>query len=77
MVTASKPYGCHNRQPYRPDMLVQDGHWWPDESTRHPRMVKVPFRMANDCQYTKSELGKNDAKCTGCKHKEPHADESN
>ncbi len=72
----AKAYGCFNRPEFKHVYPAQDG-WWVDGTTRHQRMVKVPFRMAYDCQYTLSELGKNDAKCTGCKHKEPHANESN
>lgn len=69
-------HGCHDRPAYKPATVVQNG-WWSDGETRTAKLVSVPFRMAKDCQYTLSELGKNDAKCTGCKHKEPHADESN
>lgn len=63
------PNGCFDRPPYTPSMVVADG-WWSDGETRTAKLVSVPFRMAYDCQYTLSELGKNDAKCTGCKHKE-------
>jgi len=32
---------------------------------------QIPHVMTMACQYTKTELGKTDEKCTGCKHKEP------
>ena len=32
-------------------------------------LVSSPFRMAPDCQYTKTALGQADPKCEGCKHR--------
>lgn len=61
-------HGCHNRPPYKTSMPVQDGYFM-DGVTRAPRMVPVPFRMARDCQYTKSALGQADRACAGCRHK--------
>lgn len=62
-------YGCHNRPPFRAVLPVQDG-WFLDGVTRVPRMVPAPFRMATDCQYTKTALGQADKGCVGCKHRE-------
>jgi len=47
---------------------VQDG-WFMDGITRAPRMASSPFRMAQACQYTLTELGQIDESCSGCKHK--------
>lgn len=67
--------GCHNREPFKAEMVVQDG-WSPGAfdseraiTTRSPRMVKVPFRMAQDCRYTHTDLGKADKGCDGCRWK--------
>lgn len=57
-------YGCHNRAPYkehvviRPELVV-------DGVT--PINNTFPFRMSRDCQYTKTDLGRVDAGCHGCK----------
>ena len=40
-----------------------------DGLQRIPKLTSVPFRMAKDCQYTLTELGKVDARCDGCKHR--------
>lgn len=61
--------GCHNRAAYKTRVMVQDG-WYMDGYTRLPRMIEVPFKMSNDCQYTKTELGKADKRCDGCKHRQ-------
>ena len=58
--------GCRNRAPYVTSILMQDG-WIDDFRTRTPRMVAVPFRMERDCQYTLTDLGRKDTRCTGCK----------
>lgn len=65
-------YGCHNREPFHSYYHAQDGyHPMSSEkaSSRLPNIVKVPQTMAKECQYTKTELGKVDKKCNGCKHK--------
>lgn len=62
--------GCHNRQPYRSTIPMQDG-WYMDGHSRSPKMLSVPFRMNPECVYTTSELGQADAKCSGCKWKKP------
>lgn len=59
-------YGCHNRARYNPTYKAQDGYW-DDGVRRILKLVSVPFRMAADCQYTKTELGKKDTFCIGCK----------
>jgi hypothetical protein len=52
-------------------MPAQNG-WYMDGVTRTPKMTPVKFRMAAECQYTLSDLGQKDDRCTGCKHrKEP------
>lgn len=61
--------GCHNHKPFRTSYPAQDG-WFMDGVTRTPKMVPVKFRMAPDCQYTKTALGAADKRCEGCKHKE-------
>jgi len=64
-------YGCHDRKPYAPSFLAQAG-WVLDEKDkmiRHATMIPIPFRMARDCQYTKTTLGQSDPKCEGCKHR--------
>jgi hypothetical protein len=50
-------YGCYNRQPYTPVFRAKDGK----------KEVFVDFKMTHDCQYTKSDLGKKDPQCVGCK----------
>jgi hypothetical protein len=59
------PNGCFNRAPYTPVIPVQDG-WFMDGYTRTPRMVPMPFRMEPGCQFTHSDLGQADKRCTGC-----------
>jgi hypothetical protein len=60
--------GCHNREPFKQLMNVQDG-WTQGGSHRVGYMVDVPFRMNPECQYTHTELGKTDKGCDGCKHR--------
>ncbi len=65
-------YGCHNREPFRETVMVQDG-WTqskPEASSRLPRMVATPFRMSQLCEYRHTDLGKADARCVGCKWRE-------
>jgi hypothetical protein len=61
-------YGCKDRATYLSSIPVADGYFM-DGYTRAPRMVPMPFRMAQGCEYTKSELGQADTRCTGCTHK--------
>lgn len=68
MTTTKHLNGCHNRPEFRPATVVQDG-WFMDGVTRVPRMVSVPFRMAPDCQYRHTDLGKADPACEGCRHR--------
>lgn len=63
-----KPYACHNRPPFRSSTPMQAG-WFMDGVSRVPRMVAVPFRMSPDCNYTRTELGQADGRCTGCRHR--------
>ena len=62
------PYACKDRPPYRANLKVQDGYW-DDGLQRIPKLTSVPFRMNFECQYRKTELGKVDARCDGCKHR--------
>jgi hypothetical protein len=69
--------GCHNHAPFLDTLEVQDG-WTPGVydvtravTTRAPRMITVPFRMARDCRYTHTDLGKADAACAGCTWRAP------
>jgi hypothetical protein len=57
-MTEQKTYGCHNRPPFAPFYYATGG--------RQP----IPHVMTRDCQYRKTDLGKADPKCEGCKHRE-------
>jgi len=65
-------YACHNRNPFKKQLVVQDGYFM-DGHQRIPKMVTAPFVMSEACQYTKTELGRVDAKCDGCKWRAPSA----
>lgn len=62
-------YGCHNRQPLRSHLIVQDGwrYVMGDEglATRAPVMKRAEVPMTKDCQHTLD--APNDAKCKGCR----------
>jgi hypothetical protein len=62
-------YGCHNRNPFSQTVMVQDGYT-SGGSHRIDHVIEIPFRMAINCQYTKTDLGKVDKYCQGCKHNE-------
>lgn len=53
-------YGCHNRAPFRPAFFAQDG-------------TVVRHVMTTACQYRKTELGKVDDRCAGCRWREEKA----
>ena len=55
--------GCHNRKPFAETY----GGFGISSKTGGSIESVIPFVMAKDCQYTKSELGKRDAGCHGCK----------
>lgn len=65
-------YGCYNREPLQ-DMLPMpaiytreiEGHQVVCADT-----VLIPNVFAKDCQYTRTELGKVDKECHGCKWRE-------
>lgn len=58
MTTPAPKNGCFNRAPYKATNDLRD---------LNGRVVtSIPFRMAQDCQFTKTELGQADAKCVGC-----------
>ena len=62
--------GCHNRADYKPSYWAQDGYYDSEPGmplARIPRMVEVPFSMSPGCEYTKSDLGRADVGCVGCK----------
>ena len=61
-------YGCHNRPAFKRSHFAQDG-WWIDGVQRIPKLTIVPFRMAEDCRYTLTDLGQADKVCQGCKHR--------
>lgn len=60
--------GCHNRAPLREEIRMQDG-WsrYGGDAYRVAAMRTYPVPMTKECQYTKTELGKVDAGCDGCK----------
>lgn len=66
MSTENRPiYGCHNRAPFKQICTAKDGTTW-------------PFRQSQDCQYSSTELGQQDSRCDGCKHRfnpgsDPHS----
>lgn len=62
----SEPHGCYDRPDYKPSSLMQDG-WVMVDCTRYPILVDVPFRMETACQYTHTDLGRQDERCDGCK----------
>ena len=72
-------YGCHNRKPFKESMVVQDG-WvdmpckingnWHDYVDAMRSLQRSPFRMAQTCQFTLTELGRIDPRCDGCTHKQ-------
>lgn len=51
-------YGCFDHPPYPQVYFATGGR----EPIRHV--------MTTTCQYRKTELGKADQKCEGCKHRE-------
>lgn len=61
---------CHNRNPFKERMVVQDG-WYMDGYTRTPRMIAIDNPMSKDCQYSKDPMGygQQDKGCEGCKWK--------
>lgn len=62
MTTPSPKNGCFNRPPFKPSTVLREIGGY--------RIINVvPFRMSEDCQYTKSALGQADERCQGCKHR--------
>ena len=64
-------YGCHNREAYRQGFFVQDG-WIQEGQVKKAKVKFSPFRMEQSCQYTKTDLGQADQKCSDCIHKTTH-----
>lgn len=66
---------CFNRAPFKPEMTVQDGYTHRAVQVgellaveRTPRLVDVPFRMSQACEYSTDDMvGKKDAGCIGCR----------
>jgi hypothetical protein len=58
-------YGCHNRSPYKP-------YFEPKPLEERIKLL-IEFKMKTDCQYTKTELGRKDQGCIGCKWRMPDA----
>jgi len=52
--------GCHNRAPLKPSYRTSSGE-------------VVEHVMSTDCRYRKTELGKADPGCTGCRWREEEA----
>jgi hypothetical protein len=51
-------YGCYNRKPFH-------AYYHATGSDK-----QIPHVLTTECQYRKTELGKTDPKCNGCKHKD-------
>jgi len=51
-------YGCHNRLPFAEHYFASGG------------VIPIKNVFERDCQYTKTEIGKTDGSCEGCKHKD-------
>ncbi len=52
-------YACHNRLPFVERTTLRD---------HHGRVMATWLAvMAKDCQFTKTDLGKADSRCDGCK----------
>ena len=63
-------YGCKDRPPFKPTMLVQSGYFedsWFIKGERIARWVTSPFRMSKVCEYQKEQH--DDPGCVGCIHK--------
>lgn len=66
-------HACNNRRAFLHALVVQDGWDWltvllpggEQRRTRTPRMVAVPFRMSEECQYV--PVGGPDPRCEGCR----------
>jgi len=63
-----------NRGPFKESMVVQDG-WYSKGHTRQPRMVPVPFRMAEPCVFQQHDKY-NYPDCIGCSLKKTEGKES-
>ena len=52
-------YACHDRLPFVDRTTLRD---------HHGRVTATwPAVMAKDCQFSKTDLGKADSRCEGCK----------
>lgn len=66
-------YGCHNRPPLKDSAVVQSGWLRLGHHAEARRTVAVPDEMSKECQYTHTDLGQADPKCSGCKHRAKEA----
>ena len=60
-------YGCHNREPFHAFYHVQNGHIQQDGRRIDKTQPQSSFAHGSGCEYTKSELGRTDKKCVGCR----------
>lgn len=64
-------YGCHNRAPFD-GLLPMPAHYTisiEGHQVKCEAQQMIPNVFAKDCQYTLTELSKNDKGCEGCKWK--------
>lgn len=64
----TKGWGCHNRAPLSPTVVVQTGWTYRRVNGRISReavMREIPDPMTKDCQYTLSAPA--DPRCAGCR----------
>lgn len=64
-------YGCYNRAPFKPEVETVAVEPVLSLSARTGIVYRSwPHVFTTDCQYTKSNLGKADPLCVGCKWRE-------
>lgn len=66
MNTSTHRYGFHNRKPY----VSHYGDFGISSTTGEVIESRIPFVMAQECQFTKTTLGQSDKGYTDCKWKE-------
>ena len=59
---------CYHRAPFKASTQLRDPHG--------TLVAEFPFRMAHDCQYTKTELGQADKLCHGCRWRQGAANDA-
>lgn len=65
-------YGCFSHAPYLPHVLLA-GDYHLEDGILTRDVIKIPFRMAMDCNYRLTKEGREDRKCEGCSYREPKA----